>query len=119
MKTLKFTPQSTSGAQNPPFENEICYGEDLRNIPIENILNEGINPDYLVRAYNAVKGKLHDESFWGTPDGNGRYWIDKLSGSDKLRIMIENGNTAQEIKASWKDDIEFFKKQREPYLIYE
>ena len=116
---FSFTPQSTSGAQNPPFENKICYGEDLRNIPIENILNEGINPDYLVRAYNAVKGKLHDESFWGTPDGNGRYWIDKLSGSDKMRIMIENGNTAQEIKASWKDDIEFFKKQREPYLIYE
>lgn len=116
---FSFTPQSTSGAQNPPFENEICYGEDLRNIPIENILSDGINPDYLVRAYSAVKGKLQNESFWGTPDENGRYWIDKLSGSDKLRIMIENGSTAQEIKASWKDDIEFFKKQREPYLIYE
>ncbi len=115
---FSFTPQSTSGAQNPPFENEICYGEDLRNIPIENILSDGINPDYLVRAYSAVKGKLQSESFWGTPDKNGRYWIDKLSGSDKLRIMIENGSTAQEIKASWKDDIDFFKKQREPYLIY-
>lgn len=115
---FSFTPQSTSGAQNPPFENEICYGEDLRNIPIENILSDGINPDYLVRAYSAVKGKLQNESFWGTPDENGRYWIDKLSGSDKLRIMIENGSTAQEIKASWKDDIDFFKKQREPYLIY-
>ena len=54
--------------------------------------------DYLVRAYRAVKIKSPDESFWGTPDKNGIYWIDKLSGSDELRIMIDNGKTAQEIK---------------------
>ena len=116
---FSFTPKSTSGAQYPQFENEICYGEDLRNIPIENILSEGINPDYLVRAYRAVKTQSEDISFWGTPDTQGRYWIDKLSGSDNLRKMVENGNTAQEIKSSWKYDIERFKKQREPYLIYE
>ena len=117
--SFSFTPRSIEGAQNPPFENETCYGEDLRDIPIENILSEGINLDYLVRAYRAVKTKLPDESFWGTPDKNGIYWIDKLSGSDELRKMIDNGKTAQEIKASWENDIEFFKKQREPYLIYE
>ena len=61
---FSFTPQSTSGAQNPPFENEVCYGEDLRNIPIENILSEGIDLDYLVRAYRAVKIEAQDESFW-------------------------------------------------------
>lgn len=42
LKTLKdlifhLRLEGTSGAQNPPFENEICYGEDLRTIPIENI----------------------------------------------------------------------------------
>lgn len=115
---FSFTPRSIEGATNPPFENETCYGEDLRNIPIENILSAGINLDYLVRAYRAVKTKSPDESFWGTPDKNGIYWIDKLSGSDELRKMIDNGKTAQEIKASWENDIEFFKKQREPYLIY-
>lgn len=103
----------------PQFENEIYYREDLRNIPIENIPTGEINLDYLVRACSAVKGKLQDVSVWGTPDKNGQYWIDKLSGSDKLRKMIENGNTVQEIKASWKEDNEFFTKQREPYLIYE
>ncbi|MBR0070036.1 MAG: DUF1343 domain-containing protein, partial [Synergistaceae bacterium] len=58
-------------------------------------------------------------SFWGTPDAQGRYWIDKLSGSDELRKMTDNGNTAQEIKSSWQNDIENFKRQREPYLIYD
>ena len=114
-----FTPQSISGAQNPPFENEICYGEDLRPIPIENILSEGINVEYLVKAYRAVTSQSPEESFWGNPDTQGRYWIDRLSGSDELRTMITNGSTAQEIKASWEDDIEFFKEQRKPYLIYE
>lgn len=64
---FSFTPRSPSCAQNPPFENEICYGEDLRTIPIENILSEGINPDYLVGAYRAVKTQSQDVSFWGTP----------------------------------------------------
>ncbi|MBQ9434342.1 MAG: DUF1343 domain-containing protein, partial [Synergistaceae bacterium] len=114
-----FTPQSISGAQNPPFENEICYGEDLRPIPIENILSEGINVEYLVKAYRAVTSQSPEESFWGNPDTQGRYWIDRLSGSDELRTMITNGSTAQEIKAAWEDDIESFKKQREPYMIYE
>ena len=114
-----FTPQSISGAQNPPFENEICYGEDLRPIPIENILSEGINVEYLVKAYRAVTSQSPEESFWGNPDTQGRYWIDRLSGSDELRTMVTNGSTAQEIKAAWEDDIEFFKEQRKPYLIYE
>ena len=114
-----FTPQSISGAQNPPFENEICYGEDLRTIPLENILSEGINVDYLVKTYRAVRSQSPEESFWGNPDTQWRYWIDKLSGSDELRTMIDNGSSAQEIKAAWEDDIEYFKKQREPYMIYD
>lgn len=114
-----FTPKSISGAQNPPFENETCYGEDLRPIPIENILSAGINVEYLVKAYRAVTSQSPEESFWGNPDTQGRYWIDRLSGSDELRTMVTNGRTAQEIKAAWEDDIEFFKEQRKPYLIYE
>ena len=113
---FSFTPKSISGAQNPPFEGEICYGADLRKIPIENIWSSGINLEYLVNAYKAVKT---NKSFWGVPDSKRQYWIDKLSGSNALRTMIESGKTDEEIKASWKNDIEFFKKQREPYLIYE
>ncbi len=116
---FSFTPRSMDGALNPPFEGEVCYGADLRNIPIEDIWNNGINPDYLVSMYKAVKAVVPNESFWGVSDDRGRYWIDKLSGSASLRIMIEEGKTAQEIKASWKSDVEFFKEQRKPYLIYE
>lgn len=45
-------------------------------------------------------------------------FIDKLSGSDTLRHLIENGKSEVDIRASWKDGIESFKKTREKYLIY-
>lgn len=32
--------------------------------------------------------------------------------------MIMEGKSADEIKAMWKDDVENFKTQRKPYLLY-
>jgi len=32
--------------------------------------------------------------------------------------MIMEGKTAAEIKARWKQDVEKFKVQRKPYLLY-
>lgn len=32
--------------------------------------------------------------------------------------MIEEGKNADEIKARWKEDVEKFKVQRKPYLLY-
>ena len=113
-----FTPQSMAGALEPPFMDQTCYGVDLRSTPIEDIWNAGINPDYLVCAYAAYKETGMKDSFWGQPDEEGRYWIDKLSGSDALRSMVEAGNTAEEIKASWQEDIQSFKELRKPYLLY-
>ena len=107
-----------AGALEPPFMDQTCYGVDLRSTPIEDIWNAGINPDYLVCAYAAYKETGMKDSFWGQPDEEGRYWIDKLSGSDALRSMVEAGNTAEEIKASWQEDIQSFKEQRKPYQLY-
>ena len=116
---FSFTPQSISGAANPPFEGETCRGVDLRNVPIEDIWDAGINVSYLVDAYHAVMETSSGRSFWGSADGNGQYWIDNLSGSSELRQMIEDGATTEEIKDSWQEDITAFREQRRPYLLYE
>ena len=116
---FSFTPQSMSGASHPPFEGETCWGVDLREVPIEDILGAGINVSYIVDAYHAVTEASPGSSFWGSPDGGGQYWIDKLSGSSELRQMIEDGATAEEIKDSWQEDISYFLEQRKPYLLYE
>ena len=114
-----FTPRSMSGALSPPFMGEVCYGEDLRSVPVEEIWEAGVNPDYLIRAYQAYAKTRQQDSFWGKTDMLGRYWIDLLSGSARLRNMVEAGKTAEEIKAAWREDIEAFKVQRAPYLLYE
>lgn len=116
--TFTFTPKSMSGALEPPFMNETCYGVDLRGVSVEDIWDAGINLNYLVSAYKAYQETGEKESFWGQPYDDGFYWIDKLSGSDELRSMIESGKTPEEIKESWQDDIRRFKEQRKPYLLY-
>ena len=106
------------GAPSPQFENEICYGKDLRSIPLKDIHNAQINLDYIIDTYRQFKEKYPESSFFGEPDINGYYWIDYLSGSSGLREMIIEGKSSGQIKDSWKEDIELFKIQRKPYLIY-
>jgi hypothetical protein len=117
--SFAFVPRSMPGALNPPLRDKTCYGEDLRTIPLEEIWENGIDPSYLIRTYQAYGRATGGGSFWGKPDGKGIYWIDRLSGSDALRTMVEEGKTAEEIKASWQEECRAFREQRKPYLLYE
>lgn len=108
--SFKFTPQSIPGAKNPPLLGEECYGVDLRRKPIEEIFKEQSNMGYIVDAYE--KMNVGDAFF------NGSNFFELLVGQKYVREMIESGKSADEIKASWKDDVEAFKIQRRPYLLY-
>lgn len=112
-----FTPVSMVGATDPPFLGELCYGVDLRDKPVEEIWEAQIDLSYLVNTYHAVKALHPDLSFFGQ-GSNGRYFLDLLTGSDQVRLMIEAGYSAEEIEASWQDEVEAFKEQRRPYLLY-
>ena len=99
--------------------DENCFGIDLREVPISEIWEKQINLDYLVGAYHAISEHAPEVSFWGTSDKEGHYWIDKLTGTDEVRLQIEEGLSAEEIKAGWQDEINLFLEQRRPYLLYE
>ena len=104
----QYTPVSKSGATSPKFKDEVCYGEDLTDVPYQS----EINLKWLITAYkNNTK-----QPFW-TMNGK-KLWIDQLSGTDELRKQIEKGMTAEQIKATWQKDLEAFKKIRSKYLIY-
>ena len=45
-------------------------------------------------------------------------FFDLLMGTTRVREMIAEGKSADEIKATWQDDITRFKAQRKPYLLY-
>ena len=104
----QYTPVSKPGATSPKFKDEICFGENLSEVPYQS----AINLSWLINAYkNNTK-----QPFW-TMNGK-KLWIDQLSGTDELRKQIEAGLSEKEIKATWKKDLENFKKIRSKYLIY-
>lgn len=105
---FSFVPQSIEGAKNPPQLGNFCHGRDLRGIDDEKIISEGINLEYLIDAYNHLS--LGDKFFTS--------FFEKLIGRGDIRQMIIDGKSAAEIKAGWAKDVEKFKKQRKPYLLY-
>ena len=103
-----FTPQSISGAKNPPLLGKKCYGVDLSGTDDKYIRKQGIDLSYVIDAYKNLNiGSRFFTSFF-----------DLLAGCSYIREMIEQGCDADEIKARWQDDVTKFKKQRAPYLIY-
>ncbi|MDA8352124.1 MAG: DUF1343 domain-containing protein [Firmicutes bacterium] len=46
------------------------------------------------------------------------FWIDKLTGSDRVRKQIDEGVPAREIVESWQQELADFQKLRSHYLIY-
>jgi len=106
---FSFTPRSVPGAKNPPLLNKKCYGVDLRELPDEEIIAGGFDLTYLIDAYRNLG--MGDRFF--TP------FFEKLVGVDYIRLDILAGKTAEEIKKRWRCDVEQFKQQRKPYLLYE
>ncbi|MFG2331900.1 exo-beta-N-acetylmuramidase NamZ domain-containing protein [Streptomyces sp. NPDC048604] len=45
-------------------------------------------------------------------------WIDKLTGSTRVRTMIDAGAGADEVVAAWQPDLAAFRAVREEYLLY-
>ena len=104
-----FTPRSIPGAKNPPLLDKECWGVDLTvNPSIEQINQDGINLEYVVDAYTNLN--LGDHFF--------RNMFELEIGQAYVRKMIKEGKSAKEIEAMWVEDVEKFKEQRKPYLLY-
>ena len=104
---FNFTPRAIKGAAlNPKFKNQTVQGLDLRQANIS-----GLNLTYLINAY--TKLTKNNISFFERAD-----FMDKLAGTNKLRLAIEAGQSEAQIKQSWQAGLAQFKAQRAPYLLY-
>jgi uncharacterized protein YbbC (DUF1343 family) len=103
-----FTPRSMPSAKEPPQKDRLCYGVDLSGLSEEEVWKKGIDLSYLIDAYR----NLNMDNYFFRP------FFENLIGVDYVRKMILQGKTPGEIKAMWKDDVEKFKQQRKPYLLY-
>jgi uncharacterized protein YbbC (DUF1343 family) len=46
------------------------------------------------------------------------YWVDKLTGSTRLRTMIDDGASADEVVAAWQPELREFRRMRAEHLRY-
>ncbi|MBL0742650.1 exo-beta-N-acetylmuramidase NamZ family protein [Chryseolinea lacunae] len=107
LKTLpyQFTPVDIAGmATDPPQENKLCYGLDLRNVPVP----KRVDLHYLIDMYKLYPDKAnffvkHFERWSGTP---------------ALRQQIIDGLSEDQIRATWQSDLDKYKLMRQKYVLY-
>jgi uncharacterized protein YbbC (DUF1343 family) len=109
---FSYTPMSNEGAHYPKLQGKECKGYDLRKYGVESTPFENkINLTWIIEMY----GQLKDLE---TPFFLENNFLSKLAGTDKLKNQIIDGMSAEEIRASWKADLDTFKPIRKKYLIY-
>jgi len=103
--SFEYTPIPNFGSKNPKENGKKCYGKDLSGIPRMN----QVSLNWLIDAYVNCTDKTR---FFNTSG------FTKHAGTELLQQQIEKGLSEAEIKATWHEDLEAFKKIREKYLIY-
>ncbi|SDM24832.1 exo-beta-N-acetylmuramidase NamZ family protein [Sediminibacillus halophilus] len=59
-----------------------------------------------------------DDFAFRAENSNGVSFFDNLIGNGWIREAIENGQSVEEMKAEWQDELNAFKEVREEYLLY-
>ena len=112
-----FTPIGIKGmSETPLFQNEACYGLDLRNYDTQKLIkSKRVNLSWLIEMYKAYPYKDRFFDFKQSKQiGN----FDKLAGTTELKEQIIAGKTEDEIRKSWEPKLSQFKKMRQQYLLY-
>lgn len=104
-----FTPSSMPGFDtNPVQKDKICYGTNLREYPFEG----GLTLRFIIDFYKRCGS---DAKFFFSRAN----WFDTLAGTDELRKQIIEGMSEEEIRATWKEELDEYKTIRKKYLLYE
>ena len=83
------------------FPNLIEFAHDYLNN------TDQLQLEWVIEAYQQLK----DKGFF-------KDYFRLLSGDKQMQRDIENGKSAEQIRASWENDLETFKAVRAKYLMY-
>jgi len=103
--SFTYTPGSNFGSKNPKEKGKKCFGKDLS---VVTRMGE-VSLNWLIDAYV----NCTDKSLFFNKAG-----FTKHAGTELLQEQIEKGLSEKEIKETWQEDLEAFKKIRTKYLIY-
>jgi uncharacterized protein YbbC (DUF1343 family) len=104
---FQFTPVSLPGMElNPIQKDQICFGEDLRNLA---------NPPRFTLSFFInwlTKFKTSEEFITRSQ------WFNKLMGNDQVLRLILEGKSEAEIRKSWSEELARYGSMRKKYLLY-
>ncbi|MEZ4702173.1 MAG: DUF1343 domain-containing protein [Rhodothermales bacterium] len=108
----EFIPQPIAGmATSPRFEGEAVRGVRL-TVTDAHALRPVAAGMHLVEAFYRMAPTAERASFLNAN------WLSRLAGTTRLEAQLRAGETADQIVASWKEDVAAFKVLRTPYLLY-
>lgn len=105
-----FAPRSMPGAKNPPQLGKRCRGRDLRTLSDDEIIERGVDFSYVIDAYRNTRLPAKTPFF--------TRFFNLLTGDSRIATLIKEGKSADEIRATWADDVSRFREQRAKYLLY-
>lgn len=109
IRGYSFTPKKIAHvAENPPYENQKCYGVDLTKSAFSVRTIKKLELKWIIGFYQ----NNNDKSAYFNP------FFDKLAGTDAVRLMIIANKKEDEIRKSWQGEIAVFKIIRKKYLLY-
>lgn len=108
-RRVSFTPMFSKHAQT------LCHGVQVYATD-RNALDAAAFGIHLLDAL-----RRHDPKFaWVQPNHDERpFFIDLLLGSDRPRLMLDQGASPDEVMAGWADDQAAFAARRAPFLLYD
>jgi uncharacterized protein YbbC (DUF1343 family) len=104
----------TAAGQKPQLLNKTCAGVEVK------VTDRAAYDPIRTGVAMLIEAHKYPAFAWrrDSSDPVRPYWVDKLSGSPRLREMIDAGADVDEVVGAWADELAAFDRRRQPYLLY-
>lgn len=97
------------------FQNKVCGGVQVHITKPHEVDAIRVAVEMLVAAKALYPEFEWRKDSWDTARP---YWIDKLTGSTRLRTQIDDGVSADTVIATWRSELAEWNRRRRAYLLY-
>ncbi|GAA2394941.1 hypothetical protein Cme02nite_54990 [Catellatospora methionotrophica] len=104
----------TIAGHHPPLLNKMCAGVEVK------VTDRAAYDPIRTAVAMLVEARKYAAFAWRADayDPVRPYWVDKLTGSPRLRTMIDAGADVDDVVGAWSAELAAFERRRRPYLLY-
>lgn len=104
----------TIAGHHPPLLNKLCAGVEVK------VTDRAVFDPIRTAVAMLVEARRYPAFAWRADsyDPVRPYWVDKLTGSPRLRTMIDAGADVDDVVGAWSQELAEFERRRRPYLLY-